>query len=454
MLKYFVNILLVIYILTLSACNSSSGSASNTESADSRDFSNLTLNGIVVDGYISGATVCIDFNNNSVCDTDEPVTTTNRDGKFNFNALNLDEYPFVKILAFGGIDMSTEMSFHGHINRVVDSSILNSSSEIIVSPLTDMVANRFLNSESKDTLALADAKSIVSDALNIEQSLLYNNPMENIALFIKSQELQQIKFLLETVANKSMNSSLKLSEILLLEEQIKKELIHHSLNIERILIAMEINLNSTIADNEKTFVVEQFKELEESLESLSKDTSLDVNNLNRLQKLIANKILEATSKLNSAVDGNSIDIVNMDMSAEITASVFDRTDAIEDIQACQNSNGYNVIANNALMPERTEDTNNLISIKSEYTLGDSSEASEVKLYYPTITQTQKDDRVIVFQEGYYFAFDKAWIDNIKKSIYIMTPKEANGSFSCYRYELNFLVEESVKGTKVFRYTDI
>ena len=106
------------------------------------------------------------------------------------------------------------------------------------------------------------------------------------------------------------------------------------------------------------------------------------------------------------------------------------------------------------MHERTEDTNNLISIKSEYTLGNSSEDSEVKLFYPTIGEIQKDERVIVFQDSYYFAFDKAWINNSQKTVYVMTPKEESGRFSCYRYELNFLISDNITGTKVFRYTEI
>lgn len=63
----------------LTACGgggSGSGSSSN-EAAPS------TLSGKVVDGYIEGATVCLDINANLVCDSSEPSAQTLANGSYN-----------------------------------------------------------------------------------------------------------------------------------------------------------------------------------------------------------------------------------------------------------------------------------------------------------------------------------------------------------------------------------
>jgi pimeloyl-ACP methyl ester carboxylesterase len=43
---------------------------------------NATISGAVIDGYIEGATVCLDSNANGACDTGEPSAKTDSDGKF------------------------------------------------------------------------------------------------------------------------------------------------------------------------------------------------------------------------------------------------------------------------------------------------------------------------------------------------------------------------------------
>ena len=49
--------------LFLAACSSGSGDS-------------VSLGGKIIDGYIKGATVCLDENNNGACDIGEPSTTS------------------------------------------------------------------------------------------------------------------------------------------------------------------------------------------------------------------------------------------------------------------------------------------------------------------------------------------------------------------------------------------
>jgi hypothetical protein len=58
--------------LFLAACSSGSGDS-------------VSLGGKIIDGYIKGATVCLDENNNGACDIGEPSTTSAEDGSYSLN---------------------------------------------------------------------------------------------------------------------------------------------------------------------------------------------------------------------------------------------------------------------------------------------------------------------------------------------------------------------------------
>jgi len=332
---------------------------------------------------------------------------------------------------------------------------VDNTQNIIISPITDLVATSFFNTVDKDLLSLNDAKGIVSDVLQITQQEIYKDPMKDIRLFITSQNIQQTKHLIQTATNKSVGSTLQLNEEVMLEDDIKEELINLNLEIDKVLVAMEIKLNSTINENEKIFIIKQLAELKDTLNTLSQDTSLDIDNLNRLQESVHKSLLESNELLLNADSNTTLEIVELNITTEsITQSMFNTTYAILDEQACLAENGFNMLDNNAFKSERSNDLDNSISIKSDFAAGSNIEESEVKIFYPKLENSSKDDRVIVFQDGYYFVFDKAWIDNTNKTVYTMTPKEENGSYSCYRFELNFTTANNISGTKVFRYTDI
>jgi sugar-specific transcriptional regulator TrmB len=219
---------------------------------------------------------------------------------------------------------------------------------------------------------------------------------------------------------------------------------------------MEINLHTDLPQNEKTFIKNQIVELKNTLNSLTKDTSLAIENLNRLQKSIDIKQTEALAKLLHAEVNDTLNVVEINTTSQsITQSIFNTTDAILDKQACKATNGYNVLKHSNFTIEKASDTTNGIDIMSEYNRGTSLEDSQVQIFYPNLETAKEDDSIVVFQDKYYFAFDKAWKKNTNKSIYIMTPKEKAGTYSCYKFQLNFSVApRNIKGTKVFRYQDI
>ena len=157
----YLKIALISIIFTLfTACDSSNYTLSDEESSGDK-FTTEGLTGVVVDGYISDATVCLDVNSDGSC-TDELTTQTDINGQFSFSDLTPNEDSLIVVVSSGGIDTSTDKEFDGELKRVVDLSLVANGDEVIVSPFTDLAALHFLNSTTKDSIALSDAQAKVS----------------------------------------------------------------------------------------------------------------------------------------------------------------------------------------------------------------------------------------------------------------------------------------------------
>lgn len=446
LLKFIKILVLISTVFVFSACQSSDYVS---------EEASLTLHGVVDDGYISGATLCLDVNLNNTCDSNEPSTTSDANGLFSLSNIDTSTQSLLPVLAFGGVDTSTKKAFKDHFKAIVDLSNISSDTFLMISPLSDLVAISFLNRDANSSAQLQSAKTVVADALGLTTLDLNKDPMKNINLFVKSQELQHTKRLLKASFIKHAKTPLSSEKVLMLENKIKQELVNQNLNLTRVLIALEVYLETTIPENEKTFITAQITELKNKLGALSQDTSLAVDNLNRLQKSIDTKQSEAIELLNDANSSATLNIVPIDTTTEsITQSIFDTTDALLDEQACSEINDYNMLSHSALQVEKSEDTTNGIAIASEYPKGESLDDSQVQIFYPMLESTLDSESVIVFQDNYYFVFDKSWTKNSKKTIYVRTPKNEKDLYSCYRFELNFSTSTSVNGTKVFRYSDI
>ncbi len=71
-----------LFISGLAACGGGGGGSSTT----STPATPATLSGKVIDGYITGAKVCLDVNSNNVCDAGEPTTTSGENGAWSLPA--------------------------------------------------------------------------------------------------------------------------------------------------------------------------------------------------------------------------------------------------------------------------------------------------------------------------------------------------------------------------------
>jgi hypothetical protein len=441
----------VLVSIFLSACGDES-SYDNSPVAQSTT-KELDLSGVLVDGYIQDATVCLDSNKNDLCDADEASDTTDSNGKFDFANQTLSSNSLINILAYGGTDTSTQKIFNEKFKTILDVSELDENSTLIVSPITDLVSHSFSSLNGEDALDLSDAKTNVADLFDITTTQVDEDPMKNIDLFAISQEIQHTKLLIETLCLKSLGT-LSDAQKLELVNNIKKEILQQNLNAERIIIALEVKLSLSFNDNAKTFVKAQAEELKNTLNALSKDTSLSLENLNRLQKSLDLKQQEAYDMLLASDENTTLEVLDLNITTEsITQTPFDTTNATYDEQACKTTNGYISLSNAYIAQSLSEDSTNEISIKSNYAAGETLDLSEVKVYYPELEGSATGSVALVFGENYYFVYDEAWTQNSNKTIYIQTPND-DGLQTCYRYELNTISTSDIYPTKVFSYIEL
>lgn len=126
----------------------------------------VTSGGRVVDGYISGATVFRDLNDNGVFDAGEPNVLTDNEG--NFTGLAVDSSnPNAKILAVGGTDIATGKAFVGTLSAPADATV--------VTPITTLVQALVEKAEADGSpITAATAAAQVTSALGLGSSDVLN----------------------------------------------------------------------------------------------------------------------------------------------------------------------------------------------------------------------------------------------------------------------------------------
>ncbi|WP_298241353.1 VCBS domain-containing protein [uncultured Bradyrhizobium sp.] len=115
------------------------------------------INALDIDGYIGGATVFADANNNGILDAGEAFTTTRADGSF---TLAGGSGPLVSI---GGVDISTGLQVAGVLRAPEGSTV--------ITPLTTLIAALVDSTASDEHPLTADqAMSAVAAAFNLDLS--------------------------------------------------------------------------------------------------------------------------------------------------------------------------------------------------------------------------------------------------------------------------------------------
>ncbi len=98
-----------------------------------------TISGVGIDGYLANATVCMDTNENDQCDSWEPTTTTDNDGKFSFTTAISAKNAVIRIK--GGYDAQTNEPFVGQISTRVDVQNGQGVSGTVITPITTILTH-------------------------------------------------------------------------------------------------------------------------------------------------------------------------------------------------------------------------------------------------------------------------------------------------------------------------
>ncbi len=205
---YIRSAILTLFIILFTACEPATLSSKTS-----------SVSGTVVDGYISGASVCLDINKNGICDTNEVTTTTLPDGSFSFSEAEFDGERFIQIISSGGTDTATNKSFDAELTYILDTH--SSTQGLMITPLTDLVAVSFILSSAKDESSLNSSKKNIADEYKISVNDLQKDPMQSVSLFAKAQEVQQMKALINTTLVKAAGENLSNEERYDINKKVK-----------------------------------------------------------------------------------------------------------------------------------------------------------------------------------------------------------------------------------------
>jgi hypothetical protein len=121
------------------------------------------ISGVVLDGYIEGAKVCLDVNANLQCDPSEPSALTDKDGRYSISyAGSIDGLLVLAVVPVGAIDSEL-----GRIEKPFD---LMSPAEnaLTVTPITTLVAADM----SARKVSVDDAVKAVTNQFGFQKELL------------------------------------------------------------------------------------------------------------------------------------------------------------------------------------------------------------------------------------------------------------------------------------------
>ena len=152
----------LIPVLALSACGG--GGGSDTAISNS-------ISGVAVDGYILGATVCIDSNDDGSCNGEAYQTITKDKGSFTLSlgSSSASSMSRKSLLITGGIDADTGQSITNSLTSIVDNSLTTQ----VISPLTSLV-----HAHVKNGTELEAAKQLVATSMQLSSvNAIFRDPV-------------------------------------------------------------------------------------------------------------------------------------------------------------------------------------------------------------------------------------------------------------------------------------
>lgn len=161
----------------LSACGG--GGGATTSSAPT------TLAGSVIDGYIEGATVCLDSNNSGTCDGGEPSATTSSDGKFKLDigSASTTGLNLIVDIPSTAKDSDDNGKTLAEAGKTAYTMATTADQPSVITPLTTLVVGKI----KTDGITLASAKTKVLKELGLpEDTNLHEDHIQNGSELIHS----------------------------------------------------------------------------------------------------------------------------------------------------------------------------------------------------------------------------------------------------------------------------
>ena len=162
-----------------------------------------STDGVVVDGYISGAEVCIDEDESFTCDSNENSTTSDNDGKFTIRYAN------GSLVSIGGTDLDSQTLLD---NLLITHKLSGHSDFKAITPVTSVAA--FLCTTASDVCA--GGGTDINTVLGIDSSLdiFTVDPVANKGdggiydfLYEKGNQLTALAFVMQNITNDLNNTS-------------------------------------------------------------------------------------------------------------------------------------------------------------------------------------------------------------------------------------------------------
>ncbi|HEX5278299.1 MAG TPA: hypothetical protein VFW42_11615 [Fluviicoccus sp.] len=157
--------LTLLSILILTACGGGGDGGGSGTSAT------RTLSGVAADGYLQGAFVCIDRNDNLHCDSDEPRTTSNSEGAYTLDGLTDEDVTQHRVL----VEVHTGVFDSDNPGIRVDMPYILTAplgKHAFISPFSTLVAGVMLQHPE---LSQDQAVDLISGLLNTPSALLLDN---------------------------------------------------------------------------------------------------------------------------------------------------------------------------------------------------------------------------------------------------------------------------------------
>lgn len=411
------------------------------------------ISGVVVDGYVEGATVCIDLDNDKVCDASEPRTTTTSNGSFSFDQITLGTADFYRVIAFGGTNTATGESFSEEYHGVIATS--QDSQSFTLSALSDLATRMFFREELLSSTVLSSVQSQMAASLNLTTTQLLQDPWSETKSMLVAHELELINQIFLKLTQEMQGSAVSSTQKNFIKNAIYEEYLangYSGFDTTHAITFMQEKLGFAFDDTTMNqYLEDQIDALKTKTAALFTVSDFGANEYKRIE-LLSDDFLDDV-KTNIETNVTSLVDVALDY-ADIVYSKFNKTNALYDENACVLNSTYSNSNEQNTTAERFVDTTNGITMGFDAT--EVTGFASFMLFYPDIgsVELQNDvDSQVKFEDAYYFSYDSAWI-NTGKSVYLQAPSDTNTSIDCYKITLDELYGHNLSPQSVYRYTEL